>query len=83
MVSFQTKTPNLRKFWSALDWKMHINFVAMWNILQALGKFYHHLAYFVLIWYIFPRLVSRTKKNLAHSSPGIKILAAVDKPCFQ
>jgi hypothetical protein len=39
--------------------------MAIWNILQAFGKFYDHLLHFVFIWYIFPVLVSCTKKNLA------------------
>jgi hypothetical protein len=30
-----------------------------------LGIFYDHLVHFVFIWYIFPFLVSSTKKNLA------------------
>jgi hypothetical protein len=65
MVSFQTKNPNLGKFWRALDWKMLI--------------FYVYLEYFTDIWEIFiniwyillsfgtfiPVLVSSTKRNLA------------------
>jgi hypothetical protein len=34
-------------------------------ILWPLGIFYRHLGYFMAIWYIFPVLVSRIKKNLA------------------
>jgi hypothetical protein len=45
MVSFQTKNPKLGKFWGALDWKMLIYFMAIWNI-------YRHLGYFMTIWYI-------------------------------
>jgi hypothetical protein len=65
MVGFQTKNPNLGKFFSALEWKI---FIIVW----PLGIFYGHLGYFMTIWYIlcscgtfFPVLVSRTKKNLA------------------
>jgi hypothetical protein len=65
MVSFQTKNPNLGKFWRALDWKMLIYFMALWNILQAFGIFHDNFVHFVFIWYIFPALVSCTKKNLA------------------
>jgi hypothetical protein len=54
MVSFQTKNPNLGKFWKALDWKMLIYLMAIWNILQTFGIFYGHLVHFVFIWYIFP-----------------------------
>jgi hypothetical protein len=65
----------------ALDWKMFIYFMVIWNILWRFGIFYDHLVHFVFIWrfgifydhlvhfvfiwYIFPGLVSRTKKNLA------------------
>jgi hypothetical protein len=58
MVYFQTKNPNLGKFWSALDRKMLIYF-------RPSGIFYGHLGDFITIWYIFPGLVSCTKKNLA------------------
>jgi hypothetical protein len=34
-------------------------------ILQAIGIINDHLVQFAFIWYIFPVLVSRTKKNLA------------------
>jgi hypothetical protein len=58
MVSFQTKNPNLGKFWGALDGKMLINFSAIWNILPTFGIF-------MTIWYFlcslgtfFPGLVS-------------------------
>jgi hypothetical protein len=53
MVCFQTKNPNLGKFWSPLGWKMLIYFMAIWNILMRFGKFYGHLVHFVFIWYIF------------------------------
>jgi hypothetical protein len=65
MVSFQTKNPNLGKYWRALDWKMLIYFMAIWNILQTFGIFYDQLVHFGFIWYIFPVLVSCPKKNLA------------------
>jgi hypothetical protein len=65
MVYFQTKNPNLGNFWTALDWKMLVYFIAIWNILWTFGILYGHLVHFVFIWYIFPVLVSCTKKNLA------------------
>jgi hypothetical protein len=90
MVYFQTKNPTLGKFWRALDWKMLICIMPIWNILWTFGIFYDHLVqfwkaldwkmlmyfiaiwiiyghsgYFRTIWYIFPVLVSWTKKNLA------------------
>jgi hypothetical protein len=55
MVSFQTKNPNLGKFWMALHWKMLVYFMAIWNILQTFGIFYGHMVHFRVIWYIFPR----------------------------
>jgi hypothetical protein len=62
MVSFQTKTPNLGKFWRAFDGKMLIYF---WPF----GIFYRHLRYFIAYWFIlcsfgtfFPVLVSCTGK---------------------
>jgi hypothetical protein len=33
MIYFQTKNPNLGKFWRALKWKMLTYFTAIWNIL--------------------------------------------------
>jgi hypothetical protein len=37
---FSNQNPNLGKFWRSLDWKMLINFIAIWNILQIFGRFY-------------------------------------------
>jgi hypothetical protein len=66
MVCFQTKKPNLDKFWRALEWKrIIIYFMFIWNILWRFGLFNDHLVHFVFIWYIFPGLVSCTKKTLA------------------
>jgi hypothetical protein len=45
MVYFQTKNPTLGKFWRALDWKMLIYFMVIWNILWRFRIFYGH-------WYI-------------------------------
>jgi hypothetical protein len=47
MVCFQTKNPNLGKFWRALDWKK--------LILWPFGIFYGYLVNFVFIWYILSR----------------------------
>jgi hypothetical protein len=62
MVRFQTKNPNLGKFWWVLDEKMLLYFMAIWNILQTFMIFYDNWVHFVLICYIFS---SCTKKNLA------------------
>jgi hypothetical protein len=53
MVYFQTKNPNLGKFWRALNRKILTYFMATWNILRTFGMFCDHLENFVLIWYIF------------------------------
>jgi hypothetical protein len=42
MVYFQTKNPNLGKFWRAFDWKKLMYFMAIWNSLQTFGDFYDH-----------------------------------------
>jgi hypothetical protein len=55
MVCFQTKNPDLGKFWRVLQWKMLMYFMNIWSILWPLEIFYGHLVYFVVIWYIFPR----------------------------
>jgi hypothetical protein len=45
MVCFQTKNPNLGKFWRVLQWKMMVYFMVTWSILRS---FY---TYFMDIWY--------------------------------
>jgi hypothetical protein len=61
----QTKNPNLGKFWRALEWKMFVYFMTIWNILLPFGIIYGLLVKFVIIWYIFPILHVWTMKNLA------------------
>jgi hypothetical protein len=53
MVCFQTKNPNLGRFWRTVDWKMFKYFMTIWNILWRFGIFYEYLVYFVFIWNIF------------------------------
>jgi hypothetical protein len=36
----------LGKFWRALDWKMLIYFMSIWNILWPFGTFCVHLVHF-------------------------------------
>jgi hypothetical protein len=57
MVYFQTKNPNLGKFWRVLQWKMLVYFMAIWYIFRTFGIFYGTLVYFEVIWYIFTVLV--------------------------
>jgi hypothetical protein len=46
MAYFQTKNPYLGKFWRALEWKMLVQFMAIWNTLMSLDISYGHLVYF-------------------------------------
>jgi hypothetical protein len=70
MVCFQTKNPNLGKFWRALDWKMLICFMVIWNILWPFGIFYDHLVQFVFIWYIFPVFGIMHKEKSGNPASG-------------
>jgi hypothetical protein len=47
MVCFQTKNPNLGKFWGAVECKMLAYFMVIWNILRSFGIFCGHL---VVLW---------------------------------
>jgi hypothetical protein len=58
-VCFQTKNPNLGKFWRAVDWKIfEISYgdlgylMEIWDILWRFGISYRDLVYFMAIWYI-------------------------------
>jgi hypothetical protein len=51
---FSSQKPNLGKFWCALQWKLLVNFIAIWYILCTfdifcghVGMFYCHFIYFV------------------------------------
>jgi hypothetical protein len=55
MVYFQNKNPNLGKFWSVLQWKRLVNFMAIWSILLPLCLCYGHFVYFVVILAYFSR----------------------------
>jgi hypothetical protein len=47
MVCFQTKNPNLGKFRRALEWKILVYLMVIWNTLRSFGIFYVH---FVMLW---------------------------------
>jgi hypothetical protein len=49
---FQTKNPNLGKFWRALDGKMLIYFMAIWKLLQTFGIFYDHLVHTCCVQFV-------------------------------
>jgi hypothetical protein len=70
MVFFQTKNPNLGKFWRAFKWKMLEYFMAIWNILRPFGIFWYIFPFgkLVIIWYIFPRFGTQEKSG----NPGTK-----------
>jgi hypothetical protein len=53
MVCFQTKNPDLGKFWRVLLWKIFVYCMTIWSILRPLEILFDHLVYFVVIWYIF------------------------------
>jgi hypothetical protein len=62
MVYFQTKNPNLGKFWRVLQWKMSVYFMDIWSILRTFwhislpyGIFCGNLVYFPPFWYVVPR----------------------------
>jgi hypothetical protein len=69
MVYFQTKNPNLGKFWRTLDWKMLTYFMAICTTLQTFGIFYDHLLYFVFIWYIFPGFGTMYQEKSGNPDP--------------
>jgi hypothetical protein len=65
MVCFQTKNPNLGKFWRALEWKMLLYFMIIWNILWPFGIF---KVIWCILWsfgIFFPFWYAWTEKNLA------------------
>jgi hypothetical protein len=55
MAYFQTKNPNLGKFWRVLQWKILVYFMAIWSILRIFDIFYGHLVYFPPSWQTFSR----------------------------
>jgi hypothetical protein len=65
MVWFQTKNPNLGKFWKVLQWKMLVHWTVSCYIFCTFGIVRGDLVYF------FSFLVFCTKKNLATLLPPI------------
>jgi hypothetical protein len=67
-VYFHTKNnPNFSIFGSALELKMLVYFMTIWNILRPLGILYiwHFVIVCGLLVYFFPFWYVWTKKNLA------------------
>jgi hypothetical protein len=72
MLYFQTKNPNLDKYWKVMKWKM---LVLSW----PLCLFYSKMVYFMVIWYIFPSfgMLCRDKSG----NPGRWFLQSTLHPC--
>jgi hypothetical protein len=71
MVNFRTKNRTLGKFGRALDWKMLLYYIAIWNIWLTFGIFYDYLVHFVIIWYIlsgFGIMCQEKSGNPAHAN---------------
>jgi hypothetical protein len=54
---FQTKNPNLGKFWMVLQWKMLVYFMAVLSILWPFGIFCGCFVYFSPFWCDAPRKI--------------------------
>jgi hypothetical protein len=52
IVCFQTKNTNFDKMLRALECKMWLYVMTIWNSLRPFGTIYGLLVYFVVIWYI-------------------------------
>jgi hypothetical protein len=83
MVCFQTKNPKLGKFWRALDWKMLIYFMPLWNILQTFGMFHNHLLHSVFIWYIFFRFWYHVPRKIWQPCLGAKLFVEFVTICIR
>jgi hypothetical protein len=49
MVYFQTQNPNFGKFGMALEFKVLLYFMTLWNILRPFGIIFGHLVYFYVL----------------------------------
>jgi hypothetical protein len=74
MVWFQTKDPNLGKFWRVLLWKILVFFMTIWSILRPFEIFYGHFIYFVVIWYIFPCFGILDQEKSGNPALGLSFL---------
>jgi hypothetical protein len=54
MAYFQTKNPDLGKFWRALKWKVQVYFMSIWFILWLFGTFKVIWHIFSPFWYVVP-----------------------------
>jgi hypothetical protein len=54
---FKTKNPNLGTFFSVLQGKMLVKFMAIWSILLPFRIFCGHFGIFYPFWYVAPRKI--------------------------
>jgi hypothetical protein len=52
MAYFETKIPNLGKFWRVLQWKMMVYLIAILVYFMAIWSILVHFVNFVAIWYL-------------------------------
>jgi hypothetical protein len=71
MAYFQTKNPNLGKFWIVLQWMILVYFMVIWPILLPFGKFCDHFGLFHGDLVTFSHLVCCNSKNLATLAPTL------------
>jgi hypothetical protein len=59
ILYFQTKSPNLGKFWRVLQWKMLVYCTAIWYIFWPIGIQYMVSCYVHIFpfWYVVPRKI--------------------------
>jgi hypothetical protein len=79
MVYFQTKNPNLDKFWRALELKILVYFMTVCNILMQFGSTYCRFVQFVVIWYIFPHFGMFGSQKIWQPWRAIKNIEAIKR----
>jgi hypothetical protein len=82
MVCFQTKNPNLGKFWRVLLWKILVCFMTIWSILRPLELFDGHLVYLMVFWYILPRFGIFVPRKIWQPRPSQFVSYSDVKDCL-
>jgi hypothetical protein len=75
MVYFQTKNPNLGKFWRLMQWNMLVYFMSIWYILRQIGRFLWPMGRFsgILVYFFrFGNVVARKIWQSRFRSHSIK-----------
>jgi hypothetical protein len=89
MAYFQTKNPDLGKFWSVLLWKMLVYFTAILFILRLFGIVCPfglscgYLVYCFFIWYVTPRKIWQPCLEKRYSICGIILISYKSYPCIR